>query len=88
MEYPNKTFITEIHTEFMGSKIFKVVVVVAKNVDVAVQHLKDTIGFKGNKNNLTWLMDTNHRTIYDQRGDKPLEVQAKIMYNVSNVYPS
>ena len=83
MEYPNKTFLLE-HTqtsEFGTSKHF--VLVVAKNKEIACQYLKDRLGFKGVPNDLVWLMDTNHPTIYDQTGNKPLPIQAKIIYNTT-----
>jgi len=86
MNHPNKTFVldTETDTEFGKRKQF--VVVVAKDADTAAQHLKDTLGFKGVANDLTWLMDTNHVTLYDQTGNTPLNVQAKIMYNTVGYY--
>ena len=83
MEYPNKTFLLEHSqvTDYATSN--HIVIVVAKNADIACQYLKDKLVFKGVANDLTWLMDTNHRTIYDQKGQNPLPIQAKIIYNTS-----
>ena len=84
MEYPNKTFVLDITkpTGFGGLRRH-IIIVVAKNEIVAAQHLKDKLGFDGSANELIWLMDTNHPTLYDQTGNKQLTVQAKIMYNTT-----
>ena len=81
MNYPNKTYVldTETETGFGMRKHF--VIVVAKDAQTASDYLKDKLGFQGVANDLTWLMDTNHPTLYNQTGQKELEVQAKIMYN-------
>jgi len=83
MKYPNKTFVLEHSqdTHFGTSK--HVVMVVGNTKETACQYLKDKLGFKGEPNDLIWLMDTNHPTLYDQRGLKPLVIQAKIIYNTS-----
>ena len=84
MHYPNKTFVLDIvkttNNMFLGT-VKQVVVIVAKDAQTAAQHLKEKINFDGVANDLTWLMDTNHPTLYDQTGSKPLDVQAKILYN-------
>ncbi len=84
MLYPNKTYVLDTtELSFMGGRTKRVVVVVAKDAETACQHLKDKLNFDGVPNELIWLMDTNHKTLYEQTGQKPLEVQAKIMYNTS-----
>lgn len=85
MQYPNKTFVLEIETQCEFGTSIHVVIIVAKDKETAAQYLKDKLGFDGVPNDLIWLMDTNHPTIYDQTGNKELNVQAKIMYNT--VYP-
>ena len=81
MEYPNKTYVLDQVIDSDFGKRHHVVIVVAKNKTVAQQHLKKHLGWKGHENELTWLMNTDHTTLYDQTGNKPLEVQAKIQYN-------
>ena len=85
IQYPNKTFVLDlIKTGFKGYLIKHFIVVTAKDKETAAQHLSDTLGFGGHPNELVWLMDTNHPTIYDQTGNKPLAIQAKILYNTSD----
>lgn len=85
MNYPNKTYILETVKELnLGNETIKrkhMVIVVANNVETACQYLNDKLGFDGVPNDLTWLMNCDHPTIYNQRGTEPLNVQAKIMYN-------
>ena len=81
VQHPNKTFVLDIVKETAFGKRKQVVIVVADNEETATQYLKDKLGFKGVSNELIWLMGCNHPTIYNQTGTKPLEVQAKIMYN-------
>jgi len=84
IQYPNKTFVLDtVVDNLFGNSMKFVVVVAGKDKETACQHLRDTIGFKGIPNELVWLPDTNHPTLYDQRGDKPLDIQAKILYNAS-----
>lgn len=89
MEYPNKTYILDKVVELnLGDETIKrkhVVVVAAKNESIAAQYLKDKLGFEGSKHELTWLMNTNHTTMYDQTGNKELNVQAKILYNTVTI---
>ena len=86
MQYPNKTFVLEYtHTHSFGTTTH-VVIIAAIDKETANQHLNDKLGYKGVPNDLMWLMDTNHPTIYDQTGNKPLEVQAKILYNTGINY--
>ena len=81
MKYPNKTFIADFHytSDFGVSK--HIIVVTASDKETACQHLKDKLNYKGGPNDLIWLMDTNHITLYDQTGHKPLPVQARIIFN-------
>ena len=86
MLYPNKTYILDTvkKTEFGNRKDVvrkHIVIVVAKDSDTACQHLKDKLGFDGVPNDLIWLMDCDHPTIYNLTGEKELPVQAKIIYN-------
>ena len=80
MEYPNKTFVAEYDrtVEFLG-KIKKTVIIAASDEQVAKEHLYKVIG--DYPDNLTWLMDCNYKTIYEQRGEKEIKPQAKILYN-------
>lgn len=85
MKYPNKTFILDkIVNMLLGNKIIKckhIVIVAAKDVETAAQYLRDKLGFEGVSNELQWLMNCDHITMYNQTGTKQLNVQAKIMYN-------
>lgn len=85
MNYPNKTYILETVKEVdLGHEVIKrkhIVLIAASDVETAAQYLKDKLGFDGNYRELVWLMNTNHTTMYDQTGTKPLNVQAKIIYN-------
>lgn len=85
MEYPNKTYILETVKELKLSKETikrkHIVIIAAKDEETAAQYLRDKLGFEGTHRELVWLMNTNHTTIYDQTGNKELNVQAKIMYN-------
>lgn len=84
VQYPNKTFVLDIEKVSVFGDLRKhVVIVVADTKGTAARHLKDKLGFDGEVNDLTWLMDCNHPTIYDQTGRKVLPIQAKIMYNTS-----
>jgi len=85
MEYPNKTYVLDKIVEMIiGNVVMKrkhIVMVAAKNEEIAAQYLRDKLGFEGHENELTWLMNTNHTTMYDQTGTKELNVQANILYN-------
>ena len=83
MEYPNKTFIADfVHENNLG--IFRTVIVIAaKNEEVATIHLKELLNIKPQ---LTWLMNSNYPTIYNQTGNVPLPVQAKILWNKTTKY--
>jgi len=86
MNYPNKTFVLDTIKETgFGTKRRHIVLVAAVNKETAAQHLKDKLGFEGVPNDLTWLMSTNHVTLYDQTGNKELNVQAKILYNAVSI---
>jgi len=86
MNYPNKTFVLyTIKETGFGTKRRHIVLVAAKDKETAAQHLKDKLGFDGVPNDLTWLMNTNHTTMYDQTGNKELNVQAKILYNTATI---
>jgi hypothetical protein len=86
MEYPNKTFVLDIIKETgFGTKRRHIVMVAAKDKETAAEYLKDKLGFDGVPNDLTWLMNTHHITLYDQTGRKELEVQAKILYNAASI---
>ena len=81
VQYPNKTFVldTEKDTAFGRRKHF--VIVVARDADTAAMYLMEKLGGNVHPNELTWLMDTNHPTLYEQNGEFPLTIQAKILYN-------
>jgi len=46
-------------------------------------YINDKLGGNVHPNELTWLMNTDHTTMYDQTGNKELNVQAKILYNTT-----
>lgn len=75
--HPNKTFVADFIHENEFGKVKYVIILAAKDKKTAEQHLLNLFGIKPS---LTWLMNTNSLTIYDQVG-KPLPVQAKILYN-------
>lgn len=82
--HPNKTFVLDIDKKSSFGNLRKhFVIVVADSAETATQYLKEKLGFDGVSNDLTWLMGCNHPTINNQTGSKPLEVQAKILYNTS-----
>lgn len=80
VQHPNKTFVVdyERYNEFVEGRIKNVVIIVADSKETAQNYLYDKLGIKAD---LIWLMGCNHPTLYDQTGNKPLNVQAKIMYN-------
>jgi len=86
IQRPNKTFVADFTYDHQFGTTTQVIIVTASDKETACQYLKDKVGYKGEPNDLIWLMDTNHPTIYDQTGSKPLEVQAKILYNTSVNY--
>ena len=82
IQHPNKTFVLDIEKDTgFGGRRRHLVIIAAKNEEIATQYLKDKLGFNGVSNELVWLMNTNHTTMYDQTGNKELNVQAKILYN-------
>jgi len=84
MQYPNKTYVLDtVKDSGFGNKRKQVIIVAARDKETAAQHLKDKLGFQGSPNDLIWLMNTNHSTLYDQTGNKVLDVQAKILYNTT-----
>ena len=81
IQHPNKTFVLDITKDTgFGTKRRHIVLVAAKDKDTAAMYLKDKLGYSGEANKLEWIMNANHPTIYDQRGNVH-EVQAKILYN-------
>ena len=77
MQYPNKTFVYETTTDHYHL----VVILVASSKEIGADYLKTKFpALDIHPNQLTWLMNCNHPTLYDQKGNKPLDVQAKIMY--------
>lgn len=85
MDYPNKTFVFDIERRsgFGDGKMKTVIVLAAKNKEVGAKYLTELKGITIVPNQLVWLMDTNHKTMYDQKGEKPLKVQAKVLYSTS-----
>ena len=82
--HPNKTFVLDIdNMSSFGDLRKHFVIVVADTKETAAMYIKDKLNYKCDPNELVWLMDCNHPTIYNQTGTKPLEVQVKIMYNTS-----
>jgi len=82
MEYPNKTFLLNTdRVNVFGSKYRTIIIIIADTKETATKYIKDNLGFDGD--NLIWLMNCNHPTLYTQNGSKPLDVQAKIIYNSS-----
>ena len=99
MNYPNKTYVLDtIRDSGFGNKRKQVIIVAAQDAETAAQHLKDKLNFDGVANDLIWLMNTNHPTLYDQTEINKqysnilrmnvLNVQAKIMYNTSTNIPN
>jgi len=82
--HPNKTFVLDITKETGFGKRKQVVIVAAVDKETAAMYLKDKLGFDGVPNELTWLMNNDHTTIYDQRGNVH-PIQAKIMYNTATM---
>jgi len=81
---PNKTYVDEYLRDAGSIGIFKrTVVVVAVNEPTANAYLEEVVGSK--PDDLTWLMDCNHKVILDQTGNQELPVQAKILYSTHAV---
>ena len=84
MEYPNKTFILEKVAEVpfgdTHTQRKHIILIVASDVETATKFLRNNLGFEGNSNELTWLPNLDHPTIYNQNAEA-LKVQAKILYN-------
>jgi hypothetical protein len=82
--HPNKTFVLDItHESHFNITRKRVIIIVADSAETAAMYIKDKLNYNCDPNKLVWLMDCNHPTIYNQTGTKPLEIQAKIMYNTS-----
>lgn len=85
IHHPNKTYVLDKVVEMpLGNETIKrkhIVIVAAKDEETAAQYLRDKLGFEGTHRELVWLMNTNHTTMYDQTGNKELNVQATILYN-------
>lgn len=81
IKYPNKTFVADFHHTSIFGVSNHVVIITASDKETACEYLKDKLSYEGTPNDLIWLMDTNHKTLYDQTGNKKLKVQAKILFN-------
>jgi len=79
MEYPNKIFVCEFSGDnnFLGKSHFTIVVA-ASSSEIAKAHVKEKIGFDSEP---VWLMNAVYPTIYNSIGNKPLNVQVKILSN-------
>ena len=78
IQYPNKTFVADFKNH-VGFGITKhVIIIAAKDEETAQNYLEDKYGIRPL---LIWLMDCNHKTMYDQTGTKELKPQAKILYS-------
>lgn len=73
VQYPNKTFIAD----FIHRNTAYVIILVADSQETASSYLKEKLNIQPE---LKWLMNNNYPTIYDQTGQNPLPVQAKILY--------
>lgn len=87
--HPNKTFILDKVVEMpIGDEVIKrkhIVIIAASDEETAAQYLRDKLGFNGVANELIWLMNCDYTTMYDQTGNKELNVQAKILYNTVTI---
>ena len=80
----NKTYVAEYLRDTGNLGTFKrTVIIAAANEPTARHYLKETLGSEPDE--LTWLMDCNYKTCYDQTGRKELELQAKILYSTTAV---
>lgn len=86
IQRPNKTFVLDKTYDHFFGRSTQFVVIAASDKETACEHIKEKLGFDLNPNELVWLTDANYKTIYDQRGIKPLERQAIILYNTSVHY--
>ena len=79
MEYPNKIYVCEYKGEnsFGGQSHF-VITITASSIEVAKEHVKKMIGIDTEP---IWLMGAVHPTLYNQTGNVPLPIQAKILSN-------
>lgn len=82
MEYPNKTYVADFTNENEFGVTKYTMVLTAKDEETASNYLNDLFKIRPK---LTWLMNCNHPTIYNQAGNKPLEVQAKILFKTFNM---
>lgn len=79
VETPNRIFVSR----FIGKDQFNtmrhiVIVIAASNVEVARKHIKEKIGIDQQP---VWLPGAVYPIIWDQNGDTPEKVQAKILSN-------
>lgn len=79
VQYPNKIYVCEYKGDnhFNGKSHF-VVVVAASSSEIAKAHVKKQIGIDTNP---LLLLNAGYPTLYNQLGNKPLDVQVKILSN-------
>jgi hypothetical protein len=81
VQYPNKIFVADfVNKAELGFKDYNIryiIVIAAKDIDTAVDFLDAQFNIKPA---LTYIVNAGHQTLYDQTGNKPLNVQAKILY--------
>ena len=75
----NKIYICEWKGENQfGGKSHFCIVVAASDIETARSYVKEKIGIDVSP---TWLMGAEHETMYNTSGNKPLDIQAKILFN-------
>lgn len=83
IERPNKTFVLDKTYDHFFGRTTQIVIIAASDKETAAKHINEKLGFEISPNELVSLTDANYKTIYDEKGQMPLEVQAKILYNTS-----
>jgi len=79
IEYPNKTFVADFYYDGFF-KTHNIIIIAAKDEETASDYIYQKFSVKPK---LTWLMNCNYQTVYDQNGNAD-NVQAKILYKTSN----
>lgn len=89
INYPNKTFVFEKTYDHHFGTTTQIVIIAASDKETAIEYIKEKLEFSDvTSNDITWLMDVNYKTIYDQNGFKPSEKQVRILYSTGIHYKS
>lgn len=81
MQYPNKLYLFEYEsTSYFGDKFNKIIICVADNEYTARKEIGKMYSDMKSVNPI-WLMNAVYPKIYDQKGNKELDIQFRILSN-------